>query len=1423
MKRLTLLVSLVLFSFFPPIDNQKEQPYLAKNDRILSLSCPEYQPPKLNINETTGINKSVAAKGNISNDWYSQAIKNIRQEEYNISYCEETGAFQSPNRANNILFTYHNNGFTAKTMQTKIPLFDVNDKLLPDENKKYKEIEDWKIEFGIENYELGIMCAELASAGNKAWVENDKIRVDYTNTGDGMRQDFIIKEKPLHDLSLQIDVITKLNVSVNKSSVTFSSTDGTEQLQYSSLKAWDADGKELAAYFEILNSDRLAIRVDDRDAVYPVTIDPLSSTPDWVKESNSNNAAFGISVSTAGDVNGDGYDDVIIGAHRFSGELVNQGKAYLFYGSSVGLNSEPAWTAVGTSEYRYLGWNVSCAGDVNNDGYSDVLIVSGMDFPSEYSFGAVYAYYGSASGLSSVPDWTGNFIHSLYTVAAGAGDINGDGYDDIIFSRPKVGPHGNGFVFLNYGSATGIEINQAWSYSNTRAGRGLSSAGDVNGDGYGDIIMSAYWEAPLMEHEDKSILFLGSAEGFSQSPAWSKSNCYGESVSGGGDINGDGYDDVIIGDGQCSPGVVYIHYGSATGISTDADRTITGSDPNARFGSSVSNAGDINADGYSDIIIGARKDEDTGKAFVYYGSDSGPVESTVQVFQSDQINDQFGADVSSAGDVNNDGFSDVMIGAPNYSNGETGEGRVLVYYGSANLTPPVIINLSPHQNAIDVSKSSDITVAFGENMNSSTINNSNIKVYGSLSGYKNCLITYDAFQKKAMINPDFDFKTGEDITVSLTSGIQSYSGISLAPFVYQFTAEATGGTGIFTEVSVIDSNLPYPTCITAGDVDQDGDIDLLIGKGSSIKIYKNNGEGFFSEFSEINEIGYFNPGDIDNDGDLDIIKSNNSILKTFLNDGNGIFTYHNSSDGAAGEMADIDGDGDIDIAYNGIYSLSSNTNIFVEKNNNGVFSVDTVYNITPCFSGYGFVSYLSLTDFNNDGRLDISEYEYALDCPILEHCFGCGYLNSLKNSSDGIFTDQTLFTSSFTWEPYAIFYKCLLLSFNKDNDNDVDYISPYFNLTNQGNEIFTLTDPAPGLDKFLLKGDFDGDGDIDIATERKISKNNGEGNFRENVPNDYFIGWDAVQPVTADFDNDGSLDLALVKYNSNGVSILLNDYNSVNPGFTISGNSTINIGSTDNIYVSSAPSGYWEISNYDSTQASIPPDSDNDTVLVSAGNKLGHFVLYFIAHFDGFRDTLISKHVYVDNPYPVDLTSFIASVSGRDVNLKWSTSEELNNYGYEIEKSNVKSQTSNEWSKVGFVSGSGTSTDIHNYEFTEKGLNSGKYNYRLKQIDFNGNFEYFDLAEDVMIGIPLKYYLSQNYPNPFNPVTNFEFGISKLGFVTLKIYDVMGRELITLVNENKEPGYYTVRFDGSNLSSGVYFYRMTAGEFVAVKKFVLMK
>jgi len=207
--------------------------------------------------------------------------------------------------------------------------------------------------------------------------------------------------------------------------------------------------------------------------------------------------------------------------------------------------------------------------------------------------------------------------------------------------------------------------------------------------------------------------------------------------------------------------------------------------------------------------------------------------------------------------------------------------------------------------------------------------------------------------------------------------------------------------------------------------------------------------------------------------------------------------------------------------------------------------------------------------------------------------------------------------------------------------------------------------------------------------------------------------------------------------------------------------------------------------------------------------------------------------MFQDEPLSVELNLLSAVVKDRDVLLDWSTSSETNNSHFEIERKLIN----DEWKNVGFVNGHGTISELMHYSFTDNNLTTGKYKYRLKQTDFNGSFEYFELADEVNIGIPNKFELSQNYPNPFNPVTNLEFGISKSGFVSLKIYDVLGRELVTLVNEIKQPGYYKIKFDAGNLSSGVYFYRlvvsspnpMTAGlsrgadDYVAVKKFVVLK
>lgn len=184
---------------------------------------------------------------------------------------------------------------------------------------------------------------------------------------------------------------------------------------------------------------------------------------------------------------------------------------------------------------------------------------------------------------------------------------------------------------------------------------------------------------------------------------------------------------------------------------------------------------------------------------------------------------------------------------------------------------------------------------------------------------------------------------------------------------------------------------------------------------------------------------------------------------------------------------------------------------------------------------------------------------------------------------------------------------------------------------------------------------------------------------------------------------------------------------------------------------------------------------------------------------------------------PVELVSFTSSVIGNDVQLSWMTASETNNMGFEVEKLSGSS-----WDKIGFVNGNGTTTETRSYSFVDKNLNAGTYSYRLKQIDFDGTFEYSNVIE-VDVSSPQQFELSQNYPNPFNPATTISYTIPQSSFVTLKVYDIIGNEVATLVNENKEAGRYNVNFDASNLSSGIYLYSITAGNFTEVRKMTLIK
>ncbi|HQY51459.1 MAG TPA: T9SS type A sorting domain-containing protein [Ignavibacteria bacterium] len=208
-----------------------------------------------------------------------------------------------------------------------------------------------------------------------------------------------------------------------------------------------------------------------------------------------------------------------------------------------------------------------------------------------------------------------------------------------------------------------------------------------------------------------------------------------------------------------------------------------------------------------------------------------------------------------------------------------------------------------------------------------------------------------------------------------------------------------------------------------------------------------------------------------------------------------------------------------------------------------------------------------------------------------------------------------------------------------------------------------------------------------------------------------------------------------------------------------------------------------------------------DTIIGSTGNLV---------------DTVL---VTWDDPLPVELNSFVSMVSEKNVTLSWTTSSEINNSGFDIERSSLNL----EWAKVGSVNGNGTTLETKNYIFTDKNLNSGVYNYRLKQIDYNGNFEYYNLENEVIIGLPNNFTLLQNYPNPFNPSTKIEFNIPADGNVKLSVYDINGKLVSVLTDGNKTAGYYTVDFNGSGLSSGIYFYKIEFNGISKVMKMSLLK
>jgi len=470
--------------------------------------------PQFNRNDT--LDNTTDTQSLESSDWYSKVIQNIKKDEYNITYSDGEKTYQSPNRAQNLRFIYDADGFTAKPRITKIPLFDQSDRTLTEKEKTHKEIEDWQVSmklagYGRETKANGFVGTHSFGKGNKltvtknkAFVEDAGLKIEYENNKDGMRQNFIVKEKPegIGQLKLKITASTELTMRVGAEAVVFANSGSEEKMKYNKLKVWDVEKKILTAHFEKVSNKIFAIVVNDENAVYPITIDPLSSSANWTAESDQAGSWFGNSVSTAGDVNGDGYSDVIVGASWYDNGETNEGMAFVYHGSASGLSATSNWTAESNQAYTSFGNPVSTAGDVNGDGYSDVIIGAESYANGETNEGMAFVYHGSASGLSTASNWTAesNQAGAKFGISVStAGDVNGDGYSDVIVGASQYdnSETDEGMAFVYHGSASGPSATSNWTAESNQAGanfgRSVSTAGDINGDGYSDVIVGALW------------------------------------------------------------------------------------------------------------------------------------------------------------------------------------------------------------------------------------------------------------------------------------------------------------------------------------------------------------------------------------------------------------------------------------------------------------------------------------------------------------------------------------------------------------------------------------------------------------------------------------------------------------------------------------------------------------------------------------------------------------------------------------------------------------------------------------------------------------------------------------------------------------------------------------------------------------------